>query len=171
MRYVHMLVLAFGVVLTLCSALFAMEMDGTAYKPKGRALVTGIEARDSAWDFISNIFITNVSDTEVTCRITVYNHIGENVSSLCNVYTGSTSGSPVELTSGGNEFRLPPANTRMVQVWAPGMMPVVFGHAVIEWTSESTTVRKALVAALKTVRVNGASTYGFMSQINGGEPF
>ncbi|MBG0774165.1 hypothetical protein [Oleidesulfovibrio alaskensis] len=170
MRYSILAVLMACAVLVSATASYAVAEDMT-FQPRGRALVTGVEARDEAWDFITNLFITNISESDVTCRVTVYDHDGKDVSSLCNVFTGNRIGAPVQLRAGNGSFALPPGATRMVRIWAQGMVPVVFGHAVIEWTGADAQTDKALIAAIKTVRSGGGGTYGFMSQVNGGQPF
>ncbi|MGL1864225.1 MAG: hypothetical protein OCC46_17045 [Pseudodesulfovibrio sp.] len=146
--------------------------SASAFEARGSAVVTGMQARDSTWDDISNIYVTNITGSDVSCRITVYDHNGNDVTSLCKVYTGASAGGGMVLVSSGTgTLDLPASNSRSIQFSKSGAAGIIIGHAVIEWSSEDTKLRKALIANMWKIQASGDKTYGSMVTINGGQSF
>ena len=122
---------------------------------------------------IPSYWVTNISGSEITCRFKVYDHDGNDISSLIDVFTGNnTASSAVMLTSGAQPFTLPAGATRFVRIWDENMDKLIHGHAVIEWSSEDPNIKKALMAIGRWYHYS-KSNYALAGSIpvNGGQPF
>ncbi|WP_147822615.1 hypothetical protein [Salidesulfovibrio onnuriiensis] len=161
------LMFAFVLVLLLCGSAVAEEV----FVSHGSAVVTGIQCRKGTWTDVFNLFVTNISGSEVTVKVTLFDHDGNDRSSICKVSTGSASGNgATSVSTGTGTFTLPAGATRIVA--APSSLNgMIYGHAVIEWTSADSRLKKALMATLQKTISYGDKSYGFMANVNGGQPF
>ena len=153
----------------LCGNAFA-----TDFEVRGSAIVPNMGAvySTSAALVRSYIFVTNVSGGDVDCRITFYDHAGNDVTSYCSVYSGNTSGKdPVTIASGSGTFELPAGESRYARLSVSDTSKYIQGYAVVEWASSNTTIRKALIAFAKSYGVNGDRGTELGIQVNGGQPF
>lgn len=165
------LLFAFALVMLMCGSAFAVE----CFSAKGSAVVTGVRVINygATNNDQSEITVSNVSNTSVTCKVTVFDHAGNDITSSCTVFSGKYNGSAGStlIASGTGTFELPAGNTRVVSVWNGNVNTVVYGHAVIEWTSADNKLRKALIASLRTWARNGSANYCTHTMTNGGQPF
>lgn len=160
------------VVFTVLMFSSAYATDLTNFCARGSAVVTGMHTSYSSstvYD-VSNIWITNVAGAAVSCRVTVYDHDGQDVTSLCSIYTGGNAGSSELVASGTGSFELPAGSTRLFKFYGKNSSKVIHGHAVIEWASEDTTIRKALIAVVGRRLQRNSAGWG-MFQVNNGQPF
>ncbi len=140
----------------------------------GRATATSI----NLWYYDGNnyhatlAYLTNITDTEVSCTVNFYSSDGEAYNSVLKVYKGNKTGSSVILTDESNSFKIPAHSTRCVEFKDLSKKNNTFGYAVIEWSSADTMVNKALIGSLRKYGRAGAGTlFGTCSEINGGQPF
>jgi len=160
--------------LLLLAAVF-MAAPAGAGSAHGSAVTTGIFSYYLSPDkyYMGNIYVTNISNADVTCRVTVYDSEGNDVSSLFKVYAGNKD--PQILVGSVSEpFPIPASCTRDVNLFSDAPNTYVLGHAVIEWTSDDPSVQKPLMAEVwRQQRVNseGKSAFCAATLVNGGQPF
>lgn len=161
------LLIAVGVLLS--SSVYA-----NAFEAKGSAIVGGVYAdyHGSTKFFKTFLYITNVTGSDVDCRVTIYDHSGDDVTSdCCTIFTGSSSSaSVVTIGSGADIFSLPAGASRMVRVAVTNARCII-GHAVVEWSSEDRHVKKALVVAGDLQYRRGNSFMDKALPVIGGQPF
>lgn len=148
--------------------------QATEFQTRGSAVVTGMDSRyiHSTAREESNFWITNIAGSTVTCRVTFYDHDGNDITSYCSIYSGNNSnGSSVLIASGTGTFTLPAAATRYVQLSVGTASKCIRGHAVIEWTSEDTSIRKALIAQGRRNRIEGDRSEAISISVNNGQAF
>lgn len=165
------LMFAFALIMLMCGSAFAVE----CFSAKGSAVVTGVRIVNygATNNDQSEITVSNISNTSVTCKVTVFDHAGTDITSNCKVFSGKYNGDIGSslIASGTGTFELPAGNTRLVSVWNENANAVVYGHAVIEWTSADNRLRKALIASLRTIARNGSANYCTHTMANSGQPF
>lgn len=166
MKKVILTILA--VVVLNCTA-FAAE----CFNAQGSAVVPGLHARyrDSGSFLMENIYLTNITASNVTCKATVYDHDGNDVTAHSQIYTGSNTDDMVLLDSGTGTFSLPPRSTRKFTFITQGVHINVCGYAVIEWKSEDTQARKALIGLVRSYSKNEGMSNAAKFLINNGQPF
>lgn len=156
---------------------FGSASAQSTFEGRGSAIVTAVEAINDSHNNTSNeIFITNITGSTVTCKVTFYDQNGNDVteiSNYCRVMTGSDSSSGLTtVASGTGTFDLPPFSTRMVLYrYTSSQSKHMMGHAVIEWTSQDSRLRKALTAKMRYSRFTSTQGWASSSPINGGQPF
>ncbi len=163
----------------LLAAIMTMLMCGAAsaadFETRGSAVVTGIQVASSSSSTAytsSGIWVTNISGTDVTCKITAFNHYGDDISSYIDVLVGSaTSTGSSTLGSGGGAFSLPANETRMVRIYDSGLNKSHYGYALIEWSSEDATVRKAIIAQGNRYTYMSGALQSSTLAVNSGQPF
>lgn len=162
--------LAVLALLLLSTAAFA----SSTFVPRGTAVIPGVEAASSSTvtnSAKSIFYLTNISGSDVTVRATFYDHDGNEVPQLWNVYTGNDFVNAPVLVTTSNTFDLAAAATRWIRPWADNMDRVIYGHVVLEWSSEDTMLRKAIMAIGKRHRQNSNGSYESTFTINGDMPF
>ena len=122
---------------------------------------------------VTHVTISNISNTSVQCRVTMYDHDGNDVSTLCTVSTGGgiSGARRLTLSTGVNTFEIPAHSTRTYSFWDENM-PGTIGYGVIEWSSTDTQQRKSLIAGVFSY--GKRYTEGFYATkylVNHGEPF
>lgn len=162
--------------LTLLVLFCGSALAETTFNGRGSAIVNNVRAYNpnSTYNEQTEFAVTNISGSAVTCRVTVYDHDGTDVTSICNVYSGNkNSTSSALIASGTGQFELPAGNTRVVSFHAAdASVGIIYGHAVIEWSSADTNLRKALIASLRVFARTGADSTGTsLTMINNGQPF
>ncbi|ACS78375.1 hypothetical protein [Maridesulfovibrio salexigens] len=119
--------------------------------------------------YIPYFTVTNITGEEVQCRITVYDHAGNDLTQYSKIYSGGTTWGLI--SSGTGDFTLPAHSTRMYSLKPEGTSVWTIGHAVIEWKSNDSRLRKALVAGM-TLQTSNNQGFGIaLSDINNGQPF
>jgi len=148
--------------------------NATYLEARGSAVVTGMRAKHrSSTDFQhSIIWVTNITGSDVECRVNFFDHAGDDVTSYCTVYSGNaSSNAAVTIATGTGTFDLPAGETRYVYLTMPNTSRLIQGHAVIEWASTNPHLRKALIAAGECRVVSSALKQAAGFTINGGQPF
>ncbi len=119
--------------------------------------------------YIPYFTVTNITSEEVQCKITVYDHAGNDMTQYSKIYTGGSSWTVI--SSGTGEFTLPAHSTRMYSLKPEGTSVRTMGHAVIEWKSNDLKLRKALVAGMLLQMSSKAGAGIAITNINNGQPF
>lgn len=163
-------------ILTIISIFFLF--CGTAlavgFNARGSAVVNGVKLTSSgSTTYIeTRIYVTNITGSQVTGRVTIYDQDGNDVTSYCSVYTGDQSSKNIKLLeSGTGTFELPAASTRVVRFCKANLNKCIVGHAVIEWSSDDTHLRKALIATSMRIKYQTDQAFSTMVTANGGNSF
>lgn len=159
-----------AMVLVLCNGAAATE----CFNAKGNALVPHVRSyyADST-AFQSTAFsVSNITGSSVVCKVTVYDHDGNDVTSYGGVYSGSSnSGTSTVVAQGTGTFNIP-ANSTRVYRFEHKSPSAIYGYATIEWTSSDAQLRKAIIAGTRiTGLVYGDSYFTSQGSVNNGEPF
>jgi len=156
-------------ILLLCGSASA-----TSFETRGSAVVNSMRARyyNSISYVVSHLWITNITGSDVTCRVSFYDHAGNDVTSYCKVLSGSESSADhVTISTGTGTFELPAGQSRFVSLGLSNTNRNIQGYAVIEWSSADSLVRKPLIAVGSCYTRSGDRA-GYMTiPINGGQPF
>lgn len=131
-------------LLSLCSV-----SSAAAFETRGSALVPCVDARYNGSSSIHSTYIsvTNITGSEIDCRVTFRDHAGDDVTSYCSVLSGNSSGnSAVTISTGTGMFTLPAGETRLVRLAIGNRNRYIIGQATIEWASQDSNLRKAIVA-------------------------
>ena len=144
----------------------------STFVPNGSALIPGMSAKGlSSTNYDTcHLFISNISDNAVQCRVTVFDHDGNDVSHYCRLYTGGASEFTL-LSTGVSTFEIPAHSTRDYDLY-DSTMPAILGYGIIEWEGIDKYQRKSLIAATMVYGRRTADAY-FSSKfpINNGQPF
>ncbi|ACS78228.1 hypothetical protein [Maridesulfovibrio salexigens] len=148
--------------------------SATSFNAQGSAVVAGVDHRyvSNVNFYSTSLRLSNITGETVQCKVTVFNHDGEDISSYGTIRTG---GSPnyQELASGTDTFDIPPYSTRSYELKSSRLNQSVYGYAVVEWTSNNPKLRKALIGVVTRLMVRPAdvSTSQTERDINNGRPF
>lgn len=162
-------VLSVAILALMCGVAGAYEFNA-----QGSALVPNLTfIQTTRNNFIYQyINVTNITGSTVQCRATVYDHNGNDITSLIKVYSGSEGADNFStISTGTGDFEIPAHSTRMFCLTEFPKM-VIVGYAVIEWNSSDSQLRKALIAGgrfLRRTNVNRESGGNYL--INNGQPF
>ncbi|WP_421899370.1 hypothetical protein [Maridesulfovibrio sp.] len=157
-----------ALILILCGGASAQE----SFNAQGSTVVTNIWSYhpDSVNWFVPYINVTNITGTDVQCKITIYDHDGNDITHYSKIYSGGI-GNWTIIASGTGEFNLPAHGTRMYSLKPEGTQIYTVGHAVIEWKSNDPLLRKAVIAGITTLRADSKGISTGISEINNGQPF
>lgn len=131
-------------ILSLCSV-----SSATAFETRGSALMPCVDVRYNGPSSIHSTYIsvTNITGSEIDCRVKFRDHAGDDVTSYCTVLSGNSSGiGAVTISTGTGLFTLPAGETRLVRLAIGNTSRYIIGHATIEWSSVDPNLRKAIVA-------------------------
>ncbi|TIH12943.1 hypothetical protein D0S45_16610 [Marinifilum sp. JC120] len=163
-------VIAMAMVLMMSGGAMAQGFDA-----QGSALVPNVvySYHTNNYTQYTDIILSNITSSDVQCKVTVYDHNGNDVTSLCKVSTGSdNTGIPVAVVSGAELFDIPAHSSRMVVVGRDHIAKYIIGYAVVEWKSSDTTLRRALIGGVKTpAKSSSYHGKGGTAYINNGQPF
>ncbi len=168
----------FKIIIT--AAMLTLIMCGSAFatanfEARGSAVATGFLSTSSSTTYkeMTTMMVSNISGVDVDCKVTIYDSNGNDISSIIDVYKDNTSSTSAILVSSGSvPFTIPAGATRKVNTWKPNMNKQLFGHILIEWSTEDGNVRKALIAEGRLVSTNGSGpAYSSTLNINSGQPF
>jgi len=167
MKRLMSVVLSVVVVLMMCGGAMAEE----CFNAQGSALVPNIiyvynNAKNYVYPYIT---ISNITDKEVQCKVTVFDHDGVDVTSLGSVLSGGSS--LVTISHGVGDIDLPAYSTRAYSLQPSGGKKVIYGHAIIEWKSADAKLRRALIGGVNRHRLCGTSRSDSERLINDGNPF
>lgn len=162
-------ILAMALVLVTSGA----AMAETAFDAQGSAIVPSIVSRyrdsiSSEWTVIK---LSNITNENIQCQVIVYDHNGNEVMTGMRISSGSTGGIGTKISSGTNLFDIPARSTRHYQLGAGSSAHTIYGYAVIEWKSDDTQQRKALIGSVERLRKSGNSIFKGEVLINTGQPF
>ncbi len=161
-------IVTFVMLLLMSSAVYA---DGT-FAAHGSALVPNIfSIYQGDKNYVTPyITLTNITDQTIECQIHLYDSEGTDITQYGSVYKKGMNN--FELISTGTEpFEIPAHGTRTFRHFLKPVRESTMGHAIVEWKSSDSRLRKALIGGLRTHGIMGASVYASSSPINNGQPF
>lgn len=131
-----------------------------------------LQAASSSTPQYVNYFFSNITDHEVECSLKLYDHSGNILGpNYFNVYTGAYGSAAFSKVASGNTFTLAAHESRAVQFWTSSVCQV-FGYGVIEWTSTTDNISKALFGSATKVYYSAGSGLSMsLQEINDGQPF
>ncbi|TIH06212.1 hypothetical protein D0S45_20760, partial [Marinifilum sp. JC120] len=133
-------------VVLMCSGVFA---QGT-FVPQGGITVPFMTFWDNNKKFYrTNIFLSNITGSDLKCKVTPYDHDGYEVPQYLIVLSGNNSGSSTHISAGVEEFDIPAHSTRVVTVRVTNAKKTIYGYALIEWSSEDAVARRALIGDVR----------------------
>ncbi|KAB1440355.1 hypothetical protein [Pseudodesulfovibrio senegalensis] len=158
-----------ALLLSLCSV-----SSVAAFETRGSAFVPCMSASYSNSSVLvrSYIYLTNITGSDVTCRVTFRDHAGDDVTSYSSVYSGNASGnSAVTIATVNGTFTLPAGETRYLRLSISDTSRLIIGQATIEWASDDPNLRKAIIAYGKRHGVHNDRGTLASIPINNGQPF
>ncbi len=148
-------VLTVAMLVLMCGAAGATDFNaqGSALIPKiSHYLSQSFTSRDTEFYF------TNITGSAVQCKLTVFDHNGNDVSSLCSVYTGGSS--QTEVSRGTGSFELPAYSTRYIVFGAiNNTITSIYGYGIIKWTSNDPNLSKALIGTCGEIAINNGQPF------------
>ncbi|ACS80708.1 hypothetical protein [Maridesulfovibrio salexigens] len=169
MKKAMKIVLAVAMVLLMSGGAMAQE----SFNAQGSALVPNMvySYNDSNLLKYTSMYLSNITSSDVQCKVTVYDHNGNDVTYLGTVVTGG-NGVETVLSKGSGEFAIPAHSTRCFTLGRDHIKIAVMGYAVVEWKSSDTTLRRALIGGVRTpAKSSSYHGKGGTAYINGGQPF
>lgn len=150
-------------VMLLTTNAFAQE----CFNSKGSLIVPGMYATyvSSTYEAASHIFLSNVTGSSVDVKVTVYDQDGNDIT------TGHSMIIAGAAPTLGGTFTLPAYSTRLFKFYNSIANQHIYGHAVVEWTSADSRVRKALIGTMYRQQKIGSSYTNTDYVLNGGQPF
>ncbi|SME96170.1 hypothetical protein [Desulfovibrio gilichinskyi] len=160
-RLIKAYLLSLAMLMLACGAVNAEDN----FNAQGSALVPGVTLSFSnGKGNITDLVLTNITSEKVQCRVAFYNDEGADITSYVKIYSGGTTYKLI--SSGTGNFELPARATR--QVTLKSTVPIwTVGYAIVEWASDDTQTRKALIGAMR----QWTNTIMGWTLINNGQPF
>lgn len=160
-------VLAMAMILMMSGGAMAQG----CFNAQGGVMVPGMyHVYRGGADWLSTyLIISNISDKDVSCRVTIRNQDGLDVTHLGGILTGGNDWAVV--SSGSGDFDIPAYSTRVFHLQPSSPSKLIVGYAKIEWKSTDTRLKNALIASGFAHRVYSAGRSEFHIPINNGQPF
>lgn len=158
--------LSLALLMLLCGV---AQAQTTCFGAQGSATVPGLFTiyGSSTYHAASHIFLSNVSNTTVTCKVTLFSNEGVDItSSYSEVLNQGTT-----VTTGANDFEIPAGGTRMLRFKTSNTNDQRYAFALVEWKSSDPKLRKALIGMHYRQQTVGSSYQVSDTNINGGQPF
>ncbi|WP_419783970.1 hypothetical protein [Maridesulfovibrio sp.] len=168
MKKAMKIVMSLVMIMLLCGTAMASDFNA-----QGSALIPGLEY----W-VVSNsnygsqrIILNNITRTDVTCRFSLYDHDGNDISHLVNVYKGGPT-NHVMVSNGGADVAIPAGASRLFTLKVVGVANFTIGYAKVQWKSADVMLQKALIGTVREFRRDHGGPYtGGNLLINNGQPF
>ena len=168
MKLIRVGLMSAVMVVMMCCGVFAQQ----TFYPQGSITVPAVANWGSSNNYTTtNYILTNVTDNIVQCKVTVFDHDGNDVTHFCRVYTGGVGSQAVLLSSGAGEFSIPEHSTRRVCFVITNSVSGVYGNAKIEWMSDDSNQRNALVGEMWRFAILSSGPHSFGYLVNNGQPF
>ncbi len=120
----------------------------------------------------TSITVSNITGSTVKCHVILYDHDGNEVDSIGTVQSGAIGSHETTISTGTNIFELPPNSTRRYTISKTNTVFGICGYAVVEWTSNDSKLRKALIGEVWRTGIAGGDLYYSGNYIlNNGQPF
>ncbi len=158
-RLIKLSMLSVAMLVLMCGAAGAQD-----FQVRGSAIVPNLLYQFwSTTQYVnSEILITNITNVPVKCRVLIYDHSGNDISSFGQILTGGNGNWALVSTSAAN-FEIPANGSRIFSLANTYPLKSIIAHAIIEWSSDDTKLRKALMAGVWTfLEVNGRGHGNFL---------
>lgn len=148
-------------------------MAQTAFNAQGTCLVPHVTGHRSSSEWtVTRVHLSNITDSAIHCKIDIYDHNGNDVSSYGSIYSVSTDGVNWSyIMTAGNEFEIPAHSTRMMEFTRGTVPNRIMGYGVVKWKSNDPMKQKALVGFVRIHTANSIHAYGGEVFLNDGQPF
>ncbi|WP_432736697.1 hypothetical protein [Maridesulfovibrio sp. FT414] len=159
-------VLAMAMVLMMSGGAMAQS----SFYPQGSALMSNLiiyYASPVSWT-LPYITLTNITDSNVRCKVNIYDSEGSSITHLSRVVKGGANW--VQIALGTSDFDIPAHSSRMFYLTTNSVFHTI-GYAEIEWQSDDPKARKALIGGVMQHRCDGSSYTNTTDLINNGQPF
>ncbi|WP_320171693.1 hypothetical protein [Maridesulfovibrio sp.] len=147
----------------------------SSFIPQGSAIASNLQFYYQSDNGYTNptLFLTNISNVPIQCRVTFYDHDGNELTRYARTQTGGIN-SWTTVNTGTTDFEIPAKGSRRHGLMPNGKIFAIV-HATVEWMSEADPkLRKALVGGADIHRrdYGGGLSYSHAKiMINNGEPF
>lgn len=162
--------IALALILMLCSSAFA---QGSTCESKGSAIIPHYETRiisgtNMYWSMIN---LSNISDSDVTVTVKLFDHTGVRATGPFLVFVGSSYDNTSQVVGNGvDPFVIPAGETRQLSVY--NNTRFLMGYGTIDWCSDNARQAKALVGSVRSYALEGTTrSYGSEAFLNAGQPF
>ncbi len=162
-------VLSVAMLVLMCGVAGAQE----CFSAQGSALVPGLNFLyyDSHHYQFADLNLTNITDKRVQCKVSFYDHAGNDITYFGIIYSGGSNA--VIVSTGTGDFELPAHSSRIFSLRTS--TPIwTLAYAVVEWTSDDPMLRKALIGRTRMWGYGGdggSFPYQSSTLINTGQPF
>lgn len=168
MKRLSSLIPALALVALLCGTAFAETCAS-----KGSTVIPSVRYRlySSTHQYWHSLDLSNISGSDVTCTVKLFDHTGAQVTDNIIVKEGSTSSTAfTTLPVANNTFDIPAGRSRHVIIYKENSNFV--GYGVIEWCSTDPRLSKALVGTVQRFGINNTNgSYGGEYPLNAAQPF
>ncbi|SME96175.1 hypothetical protein [Desulfovibrio gilichinskyi] len=167
-RLMRLGMLSVAMLVLMCGAAGAQD-----FPVRGSAIVPNLlyQFWSSEQSIDSYITITNITNVAVKCRVLVYDHSGNDISSYGIALTGG-NGNWATVSTGSADFEIPAHGSRFFHLANTYPLKSIIAHAIIEWSADDAKLRKALIAGGWTFFVMGNSNFSHGNfLVNHGDPF
>jgi len=155
-------------VVLMCSSVFA---QGT-FVPQGSITVPFMASWGNSLNFYqTNIFLSNITGSKVTCKITPYGTNGNEVTQYLGVASANDFGHDILISKGIKKFEIPAHSTRYASMVVNDAVKSIHGYVLIEWSSEDTVARRALIGDVRKFGCRLKEAFGGWYPLNNGQPF
>ncbi|MDC7217953.1 MAG: hypothetical protein PQJ28_02905 [Spirochaetales bacterium] len=156
-------------VVLMCGAAFAQG----SFVPQGSTTVPFMTFWANSKNYYrTNIYLSNITSSNLKCKVTPFDHDGYEVPQYLNVLSGNNSGSSAHISVGVEEFDIPAHSTRCVTIKVTDSVKAIYGYALIEWSSDDSVLRRALIGDVRKYGLGaGGQPYGGHYPLNNGQPF
>lgn len=173
MRTKHFMMLIATLLITMAAS---PAIASSTFNADGKAIVPGIRSRyaSSTNHYHTTIALSNVTSCDVTCKVTLFDQDGSDITSSLFSITkpgGISSDSATTISDVEGEFTLPARSTYNLVFRSLTSSHRVDGFVKIEWKCSDETIQKALMAVSRTFFRTSISEYCDKSVVNGGELF
>lgn len=162
------IVLALAMVLLMGGIAVASDFNA-----QGSALIPGLEywGQNNYSYETQRIILSNITRTDVTCKFTLFDHDGNDISNFVHVYKGGHS-NHVLLSTGAAQVAIPAGASRLFVLKFHGIAHFTIGYAKVQWKSADGMLQKALIGGVRDFRYDGSAGFnGGNTLINNGQPF
>ncbi len=163
-------VLSVAMLILMCGVAGAANFNaqGSAIVPHVKGLMSYISTNST----YTAMYLSNVTNQNIECKIDVYDQNGNDVSSYGYILNPIPNNSGYQyVASGSSVFSIAAHSSRYFKYSGGGYSTRTFGYAVVKWNSNDPLMTKALVGAVEYRSGSNSSMSGGNVYINNGQPF
>ncbi|WP_291325153.1 hypothetical protein [Desulfovibrio sp. UCD-KL4C] len=158
-------VLSMAMLVLMCGIAGAADFNaqGSAIVPHMRSCMTYNPTNSTS----TGMYLSNITDKNINCKISVYDQNGNDISSYGYVMTVIPNSTGYQYVASGSQAFDIAAHSSCYFKYSGTFNARTFGYAVVKWNSSDALMTKALVGAVEySSEMSGGNVY-----INNGHPF